>query len=74
MRKQDVERCCLAWHSIAWHIMARHEHDTYIANDAWPVMAQRPSRRRPCRSPHEPPLPDSQQGVAFGERTQNAGV
>lgn len=51
-----MERCCLAWHSIAWHIMARHG-ALYIRCERRRMGRHRStSRRRPCRSSHEPPL------------------
>lgn len=74
-RKQYVERCCLAWHSIAWHVMARHGTAwacTYIANDAWPSSLNVPVAGR-VDHPMSRLLSDSQQGAAFGE-AQNAGV
>lgn len=57
----------MAWHSIAWHIMARHEHVHTLRTTTHgrpAVMAQRPVAGRVDHR-LEPPLSDSQQGVAF---------
>lgn len=64
MRKQDVERCCLAWHSMAWHIMTRHGHVHTLREDAWPSSPNVPVAGR-VDHPMSRLLSDSQQGFCI---------